>query len=312
VPFKKLIPHADPQGSVSPPPALVLNKTNTYVALDLLDKMLSFDPSNRINVTKALAHPWLAAYHDVNDEPICPQKFDRWREIEALQTVDELRAALWNEINDFRREVRAVGLEADEQPSPLPSEIPMRSTSVPSDVQLSPQREDISQVAARSRRQSTSNSPAQERKSSIEARGRTRDPVVSYARRASVFSARDRDSVIFAEPEGLPVTITRTPSLAGEDPGLPPTGPGVPFPSTGTPEGYVVPARQRTTSAAGAPGAGSRLLRTLSTVSIHEIANAGVAAEVARLIRAKETAADAPASEMPKEIGGGRSESVDR
>jgi len=299
VPFKKLIPHADPQ------------------ALDLLDKMLSFDPSNRINVTQALAHPWLAAYHDVNDEPTCPQTFDRWREIEALQTVDEFRAALWNEINHFRREVRAVGLEADEQPSPLPSEIPIRSASVPSDAQLSPQREDLSQVVARTRGQSTSNSPAHERRSSIDerARGRTRDPVVSYARRTSVYSARDRDSVIFAEPEGLPVTITRTPSLAGEDAGLPPIGPGInafPFPSTGPPEGYVVPARQRTTSAAGAPGAGSRLLRTLSTVSIHEIANAGVAAEVARLIRAKETAADAPASEMPKEIGGGRSESVDR
>jgi len=280
--------------------------------------MLSFDPSNRINVTQALAHPWLAAYHDVNDEPTCPQKFDRWREIEALETVEEFRAALWNEINDFRREVRAVGLEADEQPAPLPSEIPMRSASVPSDVQLSPpQIEDSIQVVAQSRRQSTSNSPAHGRRDSMDERprGRARDPVVSYARRTSVISARDRDSIIFAEPEGLPITITRTSSFAGEDAGLPPTGPGVnafPFPSTGPPEGYVVPARQRTTSTAGAPGAGSRLLRTLSTVSIHEIANAGVAAEVARLIRAKETAADAPASEMPKEIGGGRSESVDR
>jgi len=49
----------------------------------------------------------------------------------------------------------------------------------------------------------------------------------------------------------------------------------------------------------------------LSTVSIHENVNENVAAEVARLIRAKETAADAPASDMPKEIiGGGGSESA--
>ncbi|KAI0270973.1 kinase-like domain-containing protein, partial [Russula aff. rugulosa BPL654] len=88
VSFKKLIPHADPQ------------------ALDLLEKMLSFDSSMRISVTQALAHPWLSSYHDVNDEPICPQNFDRWREIEALQTVEELRVALWDEIIDFRREVR--------------------------------------------------------------------------------------------------------------------------------------------------------------------------------------------------------------
>ena len=284
--------------------------------------MLSFDPTTRISVTQALAHPWLAAYHDVNDEPTCPHKFDRWREIEALQTIDELRAALWDEINDFRREVRALGAEADEQPSALPSEIPARSLSVPSDAPSSPQGEDLSPAVSWSRRQSISNSPVAERRSSMDDRARprtrTRDPVVSYARRTSTYSARDRDSATFTflEPEGLPVTITRTSSLAGDDAGLPPTGSGMntfPFPSAGAPEGYVVPARQRTTSAAagGTVGAGSRLLRTLSTVSIHENVNESVAAEVARLIRAKETAADAPASDMPKEIiGGGRSESA--
>jgi hypothetical protein len=51
-------------------------------------------------------------------------------------------------------------------------------------------------------------------------------------------------------------------------------------------------------------------LRTLSTVSIHENVSESVAGDVAKLIRAKETPADAPASEMPKEIGGGRSDSV--
>ena len=280
--------------------------------------MLSFDPTTRITVTQALAHPWLAAYHDVNDEPACPHRFDRWREIEALQTVDEIRTALWKEITNFRREVRAVGAEADEQPSPLPSEMPVRSVSVPSEAPPSPKREDLSPVVSQSRRQSMSNSPVNDRRNSMDDRARprtrTRDPVVSYARRTSVYSARDRDSIVFtADPEGLPTTITRTSSFAGDDAGLPPDGAGVnsfPFPSTGPPEGYVVPARQRTTSAVGGPvGGGSRLLRTLSTVSIHENVNESVPADVARLFRTKETAADAPASEMPKEIGGGRSES---
>lgn len=299
--FKKLIPHADPQ------------------ALDLLEKMLSFDSTTRISVAQALAHPWLAAYHDVNDEPTCPQNFDRWRDIEALQTVEELRVALWDEINDFRREVRAVGAEADDQPSSLPCETSVRSLSAPSEASLSPQRESLSPVIARSGQQSVSNSPANERRTSMDERARprtrARDPVVSYARRTSTYSARDRDSAILLEPDGLPATITGSPVIMGEDAGLPPTGLGVnafPFPSAGPPEGYVVPARQRTTSvAAGPAGGGSRLLRTLSTVSIHETVDAGIAAEVARLNRAKETAADAPPSEMPKEIGGdGRSESA--
>ena len=280
--------------------------------------MLSFDSTTRISVAQALAHPWLAAYHDVNDEPACPQKFDRWRDIEALQTVEELRTALWDEINDFRREVRAIGAEADEQPSLLPSEMPVRSLSVPSEAPLSPppQSEDLSPVVERSRQQSASKSPLNERRTSMDERARprmrTRDPVVSYARRTSIISTRDRESAFLGEPEGLPVTITHTPEPMGEDAGLPPSGVNAfPFPSTGPPDGYVVPARQRTTSAAGGPtGAGSRLLRTLSTVSIHESVDAGIAAEISRLNRAKETAADAPPSEMPREIGGERDDSV--
>ncbi|KAH9032327.1 kinase-like protein [Lactarius hengduanensis] len=274
VSFKKLIPQADPQ------------------ALDLLEKMLSFDPTSRVNVTQALAHPWLAAYHDANDEPSCPEKFDRWREIEELETIEQFRAALWAEMSDFRREVRAVGAEADEQPSALPSEMPTRSLSTPSEAPVSPQKENFSQEVARSRRQSTSGSPLKERRDSTDgrARPRTRDPVVSYSRRTSIYSARDRDSIVFGEQDGLPVTMTRTSSFAAEDAGLPPMGPGVnafPIPNMGGP-GVV----------------GSRLLRTLSTVSIHETVDVGAAAEVARLIRAKETTADAPPSEMPKEIGG--------
>ncbi len=280
--------------------------------------MLSFDSTTRISVAQALAHPWLAAYHDVHDEPTCPQNFDRWREIEALQTVEELRVALWDEINDFRREVRGVGGETDEQLPPLPSEAPLPSPSAPSEALSSPHREDLSPVTTRSGQQSVSKSPVNERRTSMDERARprtrTRDPVVSYARRTSTYSARDRDSVVLEEPEGLPVTITRSPMMMGEDSGLPPTGPGVnafPFPSSGPPEGYVLPARQRTTSAAtGQTGAGSRLLRTLSTVSIHETLDAGLPAEAARLNRAKETAADAPPSEMPKEIGGEKSESA--
>ena len=45
----------------------------TDAAIDLLTKMLAFDPSQRITVPEALEHPWLASYHDINDEPDCPK-----------------------------------------------------------------------------------------------------------------------------------------------------------------------------------------------------------------------------------------------
>ena len=79
--------------------------------------MLCFDPSERITVPDALAHSWLSAYHDPLDEPDCPEKFEKWREIEELKTMEEFREALWNEIEDYRREVRGIDFAL----SPLPS-----------------------------------------------------------------------------------------------------------------------------------------------------------------------------------------------
>ncbi|KAM5583919.1 hypothetical protein ABKV19_003677 [Rosa sericea] len=48
------------------------------LAIDLVDRMLTFDPTKRITVEEALAHPYLERLHDVADEPICtvPFSFD--------------------------------------------------------------------------------------------------------------------------------------------------------------------------------------------------------------------------------------------
>lgn len=50
VPWTSLFPNADPR------------------ALDLLDKMLTFNPNKRIVVEDALAHPYLEQYYDPADE----------------------------------------------------------------------------------------------------------------------------------------------------------------------------------------------------------------------------------------------------
>nr|ANN45086.1 mitogen-activated protein kinase 3 [Brassica napus] len=45
------------------------------LAIDLVDRMLTFDPNKRITVEEALNHPYLAKLHDPNDEPICLKPF---------------------------------------------------------------------------------------------------------------------------------------------------------------------------------------------------------------------------------------------
>lgn len=70
-------------------------------ALDLLARMLQLDPARRITVVDALAHPYLAKYHDPEDEPECVPAFDFAFDREVL-TKEEVEAAILAEIEDFR------------------------------------------------------------------------------------------------------------------------------------------------------------------------------------------------------------------
>lgn len=45
-------------------------------AIELLSKMLQFNPAKRITVEDALAHPYLHPVHSVTPEPTCPKVFD--------------------------------------------------------------------------------------------------------------------------------------------------------------------------------------------------------------------------------------------
>lgn len=86
VPFQRLFSQANPD------------------ALDLLDRMLAFDPSSRISVEDALEHRYLHIWHDASDEPSCPETFDF--QFEVVEDVPEMRKMILTEVQRFRQQVR--------------------------------------------------------------------------------------------------------------------------------------------------------------------------------------------------------------
>lgn len=86
IPFQRLFPNANPD------------------ALDLLDRMLAFDPSSRISVEEALEHRYLHIWHDASDEPSCPTTFDF--HFEVVEDVPEMRKMILEEVLRFRQHVR--------------------------------------------------------------------------------------------------------------------------------------------------------------------------------------------------------------
>ena len=74
-------------------------------AVDLIDKMLVFDPASRITVEEALSHPYLASLHDVSDEPSASGPFEFSFEGEAM-TEERVRELVHAELTEYHDEIR--------------------------------------------------------------------------------------------------------------------------------------------------------------------------------------------------------------
>ena len=45
-------------------------------ALDLLKNLMQFNPSKRLTAEQSLKHPYVAQFHNPDDEPICTRKIN--------------------------------------------------------------------------------------------------------------------------------------------------------------------------------------------------------------------------------------------
>jgi len=84
-PFTSLYPNANP------------------LAIDLMQKMLVFDPNGRISAAHALEHEYLRALHNVNDEPAA-SVFDFSFEEQGVSETD-LRKLIWAQLTKFHPEL---------------------------------------------------------------------------------------------------------------------------------------------------------------------------------------------------------------
>jgi len=107
-------------------------------AIDLLGKMLQFDPDKRITVEDALAHPYLAALHCPRDEPtrcaINPFEFDFER---RDNSTDSLRKEIWREMLAYRSQLH---------PTPTPTPTPTHSPTPEPEPDASPSQGGLSDM----------------------------------------------------------------------------------------------------------------------------------------------------------------------
>jgi mitogen-activated protein kinase 1/3 len=83
IPLSSMYPQADP------------------LAIDLLQKMLVFNPSKRISIIEALEHPYMSALYDPSANPPAQVPIDL--DIDENLGVDMIREMLWQEMLQYHQ-----------------------------------------------------------------------------------------------------------------------------------------------------------------------------------------------------------------
>jgi mitogen-activated protein kinase 7 len=305
-------------------------------ALDLMYQMIRYEPEERITAAEALEHPWLAAFHDPEEDLLAPQpqNFTRWKDIEALETVEEFRDAIWNEIHvraycdskgciietDFglRQEYRTQARSLAECSASPVATFHHSASSVRQSIPEEPEPE----VPAVEASDPTSYFPSAKSHPESQPETLLHPPPISVIQddTDAVPAAVPRPRKISQHPDPYATFNRRSSAIFGasyspaaSSVGLTPSNASSSFAQfpvldendDSTPSAVAIPVRSRLPSMID--GGQYRHLRTLSTVSIHEngARPGGLAAiaPIGKYVGATKTAgADAPPSSPPTDL----------
>ncbi|XP_075034938.1 mitogen-activated protein kinase 7 isoform X2 [Mixophyes fleayi] len=179
-------------------------------SLDLLSKMLRFDPRDRISVREALRHPFLSKYHDPDDEPECVPAFDFDFDKRVL-TKEQIKEAIVAEIDGFHRRREGIRRQISFKPALKPAvEGPVADGAIREDDFQSPplpppsQELDVDMPSANSARERVDfpmESPrVQEKPETID----LTSPIESGETATQRETVKEEAPVIKADPEPVP------------------------------------------------------------------------------------------------------------
>ena len=75
-------------------------------ALDLLKNLLHFNPNKRLTAEQALKHPYVAQFHNPDEEPVCNKKINIPIDDNQKFSIREYRNKLYSDIHKRKKELR--------------------------------------------------------------------------------------------------------------------------------------------------------------------------------------------------------------
>lgn len=75
---------------------LIISFSSLSAALDFLEKILTFNPMDRLTAEEALAHPYMADYSFPLDEPVSLHPFHIEDEVDDILLMDQSHSHTWD------------------------------------------------------------------------------------------------------------------------------------------------------------------------------------------------------------------------